>query len=615
MPGSNPLPSFGGTGSVKSRIQNFNTREAEARTAQAAAKIRPLVNSKIPKSLGPTESRTESQKSIQPAAQRIHDVTTEASQSQQHAAPKMHYLHDHPSLRGKVCPHATDSVSHVPGGAKKHSQGDSGSPWGFWANLKTDADPKPAELCNLCRAEAGLEPLHEANEIVTNTLKKSLASTGLSALSQCMDSGNLSHSGVEKAQHVEALHHPHVDVETGKSTAASCRSFVPLFTRHIPSPSTRSTLSMDVFKMKEKPLAPRFTESQFREKVHDAMVEDLTKITRMLDAIILEHSAKLQDVTARLSVELSRLSVDIDSVHVDVGKESFPKPHRTIAQLTPQLHAQSDSFHALIKLVEAATDSWRSDPKGLPDHGQSSKAEHEDQDKNHHSGNELLPNVQDELQVPRQKNLSQQDSSSTYHSASTTPSREEVVQAMVTSTTTETRSGHDQPQSTEQLPVLTTPLHVDDFKSNKEAVRDAGSEASVVHTPQDRSLLAATPNTEGMKQENTVQALAAPATFHTAPASPQIGPTSITTNILPPANVVIFQNAAPPAAPPAAVAENSSNTLALPASTVKPAEPGQVSQVQPVTMSAAGAAEEASTSTVHDHVASPLEHPANMMSL
>lgn len=88
---------------------------------------------------------------------------------------------------------------------------------------------------------------------------------------------------------------------------------------------------------------------------------DLDHIEEMLDVIMLEHGEKLREVTAKLSLELSRLSVDIDAVHVEYGKESFPEAHRLMAQLTPQLHAQADSFHALVKVLEAHADSWRSD--------------------------------------------------------------------------------------------------------------------------------------------------------------------------------------------------------------------------------------------------------------
>lgn len=369
--------------SVKARIQSFNIREANAKALQAAQRVRPRVSTKPQQARSAVETGLLQQKNDQdpgrdaqksaaenlntvPDAQKpaIEPVETQAG---------AHHLHDHHSLHGKTCRHAGNHsasqapASYVAAGAKRHGQGDTTTPWGFWSSRKSDTESKPAELCDLCRIEAGLEP-------ITNTtmhmLKKPLTPSDLSTPSLCIESAALSGVEVVKLQQTEVLHNPQGEIAKGMLDIGRSRIPLPSSPQTTLSSISRSKPSVEVFSGKqETPILSDPVSLQFKEKVHDALIDDLGNITRMLDAIILEHSAKLQEVTANLSHELSKLSVEMDSAQITMSKGTFSEPHRSIAQLTPQLHAQSDTFHALVKLVEAAADSWRPDADDkLPGH-------------------------------------------------------------------------------------------------------------------------------------------------------------------------------------------------------------------------------------------------------
>jgi len=454
--------------SIKARIQSFNTREANARAAQAFQHGRPIAPTRIPKFPAKPETHPEQAKATKPDHK--NDTTI------QHPH---HYLHEHPSLRGKICPHVGDRSAKQGGegkpsepfvvGAKRRGQGSESSPWGFWSHMKAENNPRLAEMCNQCRAEAGLEPLADSAAVPVAVLKGPISAPGLSISSQCLDVTTLSSAGVTKTPQAEV---PHGANEQGKSTANANRSFIPLSPNTTLSSSTRNMLSMDMFREKEAGAISDFVSVQFKEKVHDALFNDLTKINRMLDGIILDHSVKLQEVTAKLSLELSRLSVDIDSANVDVSKERFPEPHRSIAQMTPQLHAQSDSFHALIKLVEAAADSWRSDPEGKsstrgqtvavasPEGHQPPQTPHQDD-----QSKKGVSQTRSELQVPvfQAGFTGDYEGSTTYHSTLATACQSPVISAEVTtvanSTTGEVGSKMSDAKVADQATTLSAMPH------------------------------------------------------------------------------------------------------------------------------------------------------------
>jgi len=369
--------------SVKARIQSFNTCEANAKAAQAAQSVRarPPIKPQQPKTAIETgfPQQKYDQVPAQDAPKPTRESLTTAPHTQSPAAESLkaqdspHYPHNHQPLHGKICQHAGNHLAqqtsdlYLAAGVKKHGQGDTASPWGFWASRKSDVDPKPAELCDLCRIEAGLEPIINTS---MHLLKRPLKPSDLSTPSLCIASAAPPVVDIIRPQQTEVLHNPHVETEKGTLDIGRSRIPLPSSPKATLSTNSKGRPLAEVFARKQDTLnLPDSLSLQFKEKVHDALIDDLGKITRMLDGIILEHSAKLQEVTANLSQELSKISVEMDSARVDMGKEAFPEPHRSIIQLTPQLHAQSDTFHALVKLVEAAADSWRPDAEDkLPDH-------------------------------------------------------------------------------------------------------------------------------------------------------------------------------------------------------------------------------------------------------
>jgi len=132
--------------------------------------------------------------------------------------------------------------------------------------------------------------------------------------------------------------------------------------------------------------------SPLDEHTHDKEHEELTRVEHVLDNIILEHRAALEEIIARLGKELRGMKHQYDEAdipetfkkefesfasipevnkiledeikverHDSVHDHHFPEPHRSIATLAPKIQEQTGILLALMRQIKEVATVWSVD--------------------------------------------------------------------------------------------------------------------------------------------------------------------------------------------------------------------------------------------------------------